>query len=226
MKRRVLIVEDDESISMVVRANLEYEGFETACVSDGSQALPAIRSFAPDLILLDLMLPGLDGFEICGAVSQGSLRTPVIILSARSQSADKIRGLRLGADDYVTKPFALDELLARVHAVIRRTSPGPARMKLGDVQIDFTALQGTKGKAPLQLTHREFEVLRLLWVHRNQVVTRERLLRTIWGYSDAPITRTVDHFIFRLRSKIEVDPNHPRYLHTVYGEGYTLTAPD
>ena len=225
MERRILIIEDDPSITLMVRDNLEYEGFKVSSVADGSRAIQAARSFMPDLILLDLMLPGLDGYEICSAISQSTLRIPVIILSARSQSADKVRGLQLGADDYVTKPFSLDELLARVHAVIRRTSTSPVELTLGDVHIDFTALRGTKGNVSLSLTHREFEVLRLLWIHRNKVVTRNQLLRTIWGYGEIPVTRTVDHFVARLRSKIEPDPRHPRYLQTVYGDGYMLTPP-
>lgn len=225
MERRILIIEDDPSITLLVRNNLEYEGFKVSSVADGRQAIQAVRSFTPDLILLDLMLPGLDGFEICRAISQSSLGIPVIILSARSQSADKVRGLELGADDYVTKPFSLDELLARVHAVMRRTSSNPVELKLGDVHIDFTARRGTKGGVSLPLTHREFEVLRLLWIHRNKVVTRTQLLRTIWGYGEPPMTRTVDHFVARLRSKIELDPRRPQFLQTVYGDGYMLTPP-
>lgn len=225
MERRILIIEDDPSITLMVRNNLEYEGFKVSSVADGRQAIQAARSFMPDLILLDLMLPGLDGFEICRAISQSSLGIPVIILSARSQSADKVRGLELGADDYITKPFSLDELLARVHAVMRRsTSSSPVELKLGDVHIDFTSRRGTKCGVSLPLTHREFEVLRLLWIHRNKVVTRSQLLRTIWGYGgEIPVTRTVDHFVARLRSKIELDPRRPQYLQTVYGDGYMLT---
>jgi DNA-binding response OmpR family regulator len=194
------------------------------CIARGDQSLRAVRSFAPDLILLDLMLPGLDGFEICRAITEGGFHTPVIILSARSQSADKIRGLKLGADDYVTKPFSLEELLARVHAVMRRIDPSPQYMTMGDLSVDFKALRAIKADCEVPLTHREFEVLRLLWMHRGSVVTREQLLRTIWGYSDVPLTRTVDHFIARLRSKIESDPRHPRYLQTAYGDGYILMS--
>ena len=226
MERRILIIEDDPSITVMVRDNLEFEGFKVSTVADGSQAIQTVRSFMPDLILLDLMLPGLDGFEICRAISQSTLGIPVIVLSARSQSADKVRALKLGADDYVTKPFSLDELLARVHAVMRRTSSNPVELKLGDVHIDFTARRGTKGGVLLQLTHRELEVLRLLSIHRNKVVTRTQLLRTIWGYGEIPVTRTVDHFVGRLRSKIEPDARHPRYLQTVYGDGYMLMIPD
>jgi DNA-binding response OmpR family regulator len=226
MKRRVLIVEDDPSIRLMLEHNLVDEGFEVQCVSKGDSAMSAIRGFAPDLILLDLMLPGLDGFEICSAISESVTDTRIIIISARSQCAEKIKGLKLGADDYVTKPFSLDELLARVHAVMRRVDSSPQRMVLGDLSVDFTTLRAVKGHKELALTHREFEVLRMLWIHRGSVVTRERLLRTVWGYADTPLTRIVDHFVARLRSKIEADPRHPRYLHTVYGDGYTLTPRD
>ena len=223
MKRRILIVEDDPSITRMVRDNLVYEGFDVECVTRGDQALSQVRSFAPDLILLDLMLPGLDGFEICSVVAQSAVRVPMIIVSARSQTSDKIQGLELGADDYITKPFMFGELLARIHAVMRRTSAAPDEIDIGDIHLDFSALRATKGNKPLSLTHREFEVLRLLWIHRDKVVTREQLLRSVWGYTEVPLTRTVDQFIVRLRSKIESDPHQPRFLHTVYGDGYRLT---
>jgi len=223
MKRRILIVEDDPSITRMVRDNLVYEGFDVECVTRGDQALSHVRSFAPDLILLDLMLPGLDGFEICSVVAQSAVRVPMIIVSARSQTSDKIQGLELGADDYITKPFMFGELLARIHAVMRRTSAAPDEIDIGDIHLDFSALRATKGNKPLSLTHREFEVLRLLWIHRDKVVTREQLLRSVWGYTEVPLTRTVDQFIVRLRSKIESDPHQPRFLHTVYGDGYRLT---
>ena len=220
---RVLVIEDDPLITKMVRHNLAYEGFEVESVASGDEALARIRSFAPDLILLDLMLPGLDGFEICRAIAEGPSRIPIIILSARSAVADKVRALNLGADDYLTKPFTLDELLARVHAVMRRMSPAPDVLELGNIHINFAALRATKGRRRLSLTPREFDVLRLLSSHLGEVVTREQLLRSVWRFAEVPVTRTVDHFIARLRSKIEPDPRRPRYLHTVYGEGYRLT---
>jgi DNA-binding response OmpR family regulator len=223
MKSRVLIVEDDPSITRLLRDGFEFHGFTVECVSHGAIALRTIRSFTPDLILLDLMLPGLDGFEICSAVTEGLLRIPIIVLSARSDFSDKIRALRVGADDYVTKPFNFDELLARVEALLRRTHPALDSFDLGDVHVDFSSLTATKGKRNLELTHREFEVLRFFWAHPDAVITRERLLRSVWGYDAPPTTRTVDHFIARLRAKIEDDPHNPRYLHTVYGDGYKLT---
>ena len=226
MNRRILLVEDDPLITRMVRDNLVFDGFEVSCVASGDQALSQVRSFAPDLILLDLMLPQLDGFEICKAVSQSPRRIPIIVISARDQVSDKIRVLKIGADDYVTKPFKFDELLARIHAVIRRTNAAPDEMRLGNIKINFSALHAIKDGESLVLTAREFEVLKLLWINRDNVVSREQLLRSIWGFSEAPLTRSVDQFIARLRSKIEVDPRHPRYLHTVYGEGYQLTPGD
>ena len=223
MKQRILIIEDDPSISRMVCDGLEYHRFIVACVAEGNKALNAIRSFAPDLILLDLMLPGLDGYEICRCVAEGPSPVPMIILSARSQCSDKVKALQFGADDYVTKPFFFDELLARIDALLRRTQPIPKTFALGDVQIDLAQLTAFKSGKQLELTHREFEVLRFLLVHHDNVVTRERLLRSVWGYGEVPTTRTVDHFIARLRHKIEDDPHHPRYLHTVYGDGYKLT---
>jgi DNA-binding response OmpR family regulator len=165
----------------------------------------------------------LDGFDICRAVAEGSLRIPIIVLSARSECSDKVRALRVGADDNVTKPFNFDELIARVDALLRRTHPAPDSFEFGNVHIDFSSLTAIKGKKNLDLTHREFEVLRFFWTHRDVVVTREQLLRSVWGYDAPPATRTVDHFIARLRAKVEDDPHNPRYLHTVYGDGYKLT---
>lgn len=223
MNHRIVLIEDDASIARLVRDGLEYHGFAVECVSNGSSAIAAIRSFAPDLIILDLMLPGMDGFEICRAVNESSFPRPIIVLSARSDCSDKVRALRIGADDYVTKPFAFDELVARVDAILRRTGSTTGSFDLGDVHVDFPKLVATKRGKPLDLTHREFEILRFFWNHRDKVVTRDQLLKSVWGYDAVPTTRTVDHFIARLRSKIEDDPHNPRYLHTVYGDGYKLT---
>jgi two-component system, OmpR family, response regulator VicR len=220
---RIMVIEDDATLSRVIRDNLVFKGFEVECLSDGIDALPRIRSFAPDLLLLDVMLPGLDGFEICRLNAESPFPVPTIILSARSQNMDKVRGLELGADDYLTKPFTLDELLARINALLRRTHRESHGLDLGAVHIDFSNFTATKGGACLSLTDREFAVLKVLASHPNQLVTREQLLRSAWGYSEAPMTRTVDYFIGRLRAKIEPDPRHPRYIHSIYGEGYRLT---
>jgi DNA-binding response OmpR family regulator len=225
MTKRVLIVEDDKAIARLLRDNLEYEGFVVETCDNGHEALATVKRFTPDLLLLDLMLPhGADGFEICRSLADGPTRVPVIILSARGLKEDRIRGLTLGADDYVTKPFALDELLARVHAVLRRTKPPIDQLRLGNTVIDFRRLEAYCGAKRLELTDREFEILHCLAERAGHVVTRDELLRLVWGYSDAPLTRTVDNFIFRLRHKLEPDPRHPTYIRKAYGDGYRLVT--
>jgi DNA-binding response OmpR family regulator len=222
MKRRILIVEDNAGLASVLSDNLILEGFDVRTVDDGNLAITRSREFAPDLIILDVMLPGKDGFELCGLLRHGR-RTPVIMLTARSQKDDRIRGLRLGADDYVTKPFDLEELLARIHAVLRRTRPNVERMVLGQIVIDFRSLKAWDDKQEIDLTHREFELIRYLAERQGVVVDRDELLREVWGYASAPNTRSVDQAVVRLRKKIEPDPQHPVFIHTVHGNGYCLT---
>ena len=171
------------------------------------------------------MLPGLDGFEVCRALGRGPDRTPIIMLTARTGHDDKVRGLELGADDYVTKPFAFDELFARINAVLRRSHPRLDRIVLGDIEVDFRRYRASRGGRDLALTHREVELLHYLAERAGRVVTREELLRLVWRYSDVPATRTVDNFIARLRRKIEPDPHHPPFIRTVHGDGYSLTTP-
>ncbi len=168
------------------------------------------------------MLPGMGGFDLCSVLRQGG-HTPIIILTARGQKADKVRGLNLGADDYVTKPFDLEEFLARVRAVLRRARPLVEELALGPVTIDFRARRATKDSRPLHLTYREFELLQYLAERQKHAVYRDELLREIWGYANAPTTRSVDHAIARLRKKIEPDPHHPTFIHTVHGDGYCLS---
>lgn len=222
MKRRILIVEDNVGLASVLSDNLILDGFEVQTVHDGDLAVAKARDFAPDLIVLDVMLPGKDGFELCGLLRQ-SRRTPIVMLTARSQKHDRLLGLKLGADDYVTKPFDLEELLARIHAVLRRTRPDIERLTLGRVTIDFRALQAWDGDHSIELTHREFELLRYLAERQEVVVDRNQLLREVWGYASTPNTRSVDQAIVRLRKKIEPDPQHPTFIHTVHGDGYCLT---
>ena len=222
MTRRILIIEDNVGLATVLSDNLKLEGFEVQIVHNGDNAIAKTRDFAPDLIVLDVMLPGRDGFSLCAALRQ-LRRTPIVMLTARSQKSDRILGLKLGADDYVTKPFDLEELLARIHAVLRRSRPDVERLSLGDVTIDFQALQASKGDRPIELTHREFELLRYLAEREEVVVDRNQLLREVWGYASKPNTRSVDQAIVRLRKKIEPDPQHPTFIHTVHGDGYCLT---
>jgi len=224
MSGRILIVEDDNMLAKVIGDNLRFAGYEVSAAADGHDAVARLRTFQPDLVLLDLMLPDRSGFDLCGVLRQDG-RTPVVILSARAQKADKLRGLKLGADDYLTKPFDLDELLARIQAVLRRSRRGVDRLVLGAVTIDFNALRAVTGKREVHLTHREFGVLRYLAERHERVVYRDELLREIWGYLDVPpTTRSVDHAIARLRKKIEPDPHRPRFIRTVHGDGYVLNT--
>jgi DNA-binding response OmpR family regulator len=223
MKRRILVVEDDASLARVLCDNLVYEGFDVALAGDGLRALKEHHVFNPDLVLLDLTLPGLDGLEVCRRLNREQSRTGIIVLTARTQNDDKVQGLRLGADDYITKPFALDELLARIHAVLRRVHPADDDLMLGSLHIDFTRYSAERNNQKVAFSQREIEVLRYMSVRSGKVVTREELLRDVWGYQNIPLTRSVDNLIARLRWKIEPDPENPRYIHTVYGDGYRLT---
>jgi two-component system alkaline phosphatase synthesis response regulator PhoP len=224
MNKRILLIEDDKAIGRLMRGNLQYEGFDVEWCETGRQAGEKIKLFSPHLVLLDLMLPaGVDGLEICRSLTESRERTPVIILTAKDQQADKVRGLMAGADDYVTKPFAFDELLARIHAVLRRTTVRLDELRLGETVIDFRRLRAFTGNQALILTDKEFEILRYLAERAGKIVSRDELLHLVWGYESTPVTRTVDNFIFRLRQKIEPDPRHPQFIHTVYGGGYRLT---
>ncbi len=226
MNKRILLIEDDKAIGRLMQGNLQYEGFDVEWCETGGQAEEKVRQFSPHLVLLDLMLPaGVDGLEICRSLTESRERTPVIILTAKDQQADKVRGLMAGADDYVTKPFAFDELLARIHAVLRRTTARLDELRLGDTVIDFRRLRAFTGTQALILTDKEFEILRYLAERAGKIVSRDELLHLVWGYESPPVTRTVDNFIFRLRQKIERDPRHPQFIHTVYGDGYRLTIP-
>jgi DNA-binding response OmpR family regulator len=223
MKKRILIVEDDAALTKVLSHNLVFEGFQVQAVGNGDLAINVAKAFAPDLVLLDIALPGRNGLELCRIWREGT-RTPIVFLTARSQKEDKLRGLKAGADDYVTKPFDLEELMARVHAVLRRARPRVDRLNLGAVTIDFLNLQARAGSHAIELSHREFLLLRYLAERPDSIVHRDELLRELWGYPDASYTRAVDHAIARLRRKIEPDPHRPQFIHTVHGDGYSLTS--
>jgi two-component system response regulator VicR len=222
MKQQILVVEDDAPLAQVLRDNFLFEGYGVDIASDGAEALAKIRAQPPDLVLLDLMIPTLDGFEVCRQLGLTEPRTPIVILTARGQAEDKIRGLQLGADDYVTKPFVLEELMARIHAVLRRARPGLGRVELGDVTVDFVQQRAWREGQAITLTMREFELLQYLVERAGTVATREELLHSVWGYQETTLTRTVDNFIARLRRKIESDPHHPRHIRTAHGGGYCL----
>ena len=219
---RILIVEDDASLARVLSDSLNDEGFQCRTTGNGNTAINIVSAFAPDLVLLDIGLPGKDGLELCRLWREGP-RIPVIMLTARVLKRDKLRGLEAGADDYVTKPFDLEELIARVRAVLRRSRPSLARLVLGDVVIDFQSHQAWNSDAPIDLSHREFALLHYLAERPDSIVQRDELLRDVWGYPESPHTRSVDHAIARLRRKIERDPHHPQFIHTVYAGGYLMT---
>jgi DNA-binding response OmpR family regulator len=222
LRKRILVVEDDAALAKGLQDNLVSEGFDALCVSDGSRAQAAVADFTPDLIVLDLMLPGVSGFELCRAIRDAG-ETPILVLTARSQKADKIRCLDHGADDYLTKPFDLEELLARIRAILRRTRPNLEMLTMGAVTIDFKSRLALRGGADLHLTHKEFEILHYLAEREGHVVHREELLKELWGYAQTPFTRSVDTAMARLRKKIESDAHRPRFIHTVHGDGYCLT---
>jgi DNA-binding response OmpR family regulator len=224
-KKRILLVEDDRHLSRVLADNLTFCGFEVERVADGNAALTVHRAFVPDLVLLDIMLPGRSGFDLCGSIREGG-RTPIIILTARDQQRDKVQGLTLGADDYITKPFDFDELLARILAVLRRARLTVRLIKLGDVVVDLGALTAAAGRRDIHLTRREYDLLSYLAERQGAVVYRRELLREVWGYADGAATRAVDYAVRRLRKKIEPNPHKPRYIHAVHGDGYSLTPDD
>jgi DNA-binding response OmpR family regulator len=222
MSARILIVEDDTALAILLRDNLVFEGYTVDIAVDAISALAKASEVTPDLVLLDLMLPDGDGFEVCHQLSEQSPRTSVVILSARQEQRDKVRALGLGADDYITKPWAMDELIARIHAVLRRTHPGVGRMQIGRALVDFSTHEAFRGGLRLFLTTREFELLQFLAERQGRVASRDEVLQTVWGYHTSTLTRTVDNFIARLRRKIEVDPRHPRHILTAHGGGYYL----
>jgi two-component system alkaline phosphatase synthesis response regulator PhoP len=223
----ILIVEDDAVLCEVLKDGLEHEGYRVRVVADGRTALAAIAADPPDLVLLDVMLPVESGLEVCRRLRSAGDPTPVIMLTARGLEADRVRGLRLGADDYVDKPFGFSELLARIEAVLRRSPRAPRlgdRVIVGTLSIDLRSQRAWLDGDPLELRPREFRVLAYLASRRNEVVSREELLRSVWGYRRPPDTRTVDVHVARLRRKIEADPGSPRLLVTVARRGYRLSG--
>jgi DNA-binding response OmpR family regulator len=221
---KVLVVEDDDSILLGLEMNLEAEGYQVVVAKEGPSALEVFEREQPDLVLLDLMLPGLDGFAVLEAIRRKDRETPVLVLSARDGQQDKIRGLDIGADDYVTKPFSLPELLARINAALRRRRVGGGQasqhLSFEDTQIDTATREVKRSGALIEMTLKEYELLVLLYLARGRVLTREQILRGVWGDDYEGTERTVDNFINRLRTKLETDPDNPRWILTVRGVGY------
>jgi len=227
MPARILLIEDDEIFRTIISDNLRSEGYRVDAVGDGQAALAHLRSTAPDLILLDLTLPDLDGLGLCPLLKKHGSSIPLIILSARDQKIDKLKGLRLGADDYIVKPTDMEELIARVAAVLRRARPRVDRLRIGSTTVDFRTQRAVCGHTSVRLTFHEFKLLEYLAQRPFQMVPREELLTEVWGYLNPNIaTRSVDQTVLRLRKKLEPNPHQPTYIHTAPGIGYCLRLPD
>jgi len=224
---RILIVEDETQMLLGLKDNLEFEGYEVDVAEDGEQGLEKILKNSYDLILLDVMLPKLSGFDVCKKARAQGVESCILMLTAKGEEIDKVLGLELGADDYITKPFSLRELLARIKAALRRSPSAFIQDKIvnmGKLEVNFVSYEAKEGNKPVALSHKEFEILKYFWQHENKTVSREALLEEIWGYGSMTTTRTVDNFILRLRQKIEQDAAHPKHILTVHGTGYKYIA--
>ena len=220
---KVLIIEDEPNMVLGLKDSCEYEGYEVSVARDGKEGLEKAATEKPDIILLDLMLPLMSGIDVCRTLRTRGIDTPILMLTARNQEIDKVVGLEVGADDYVTKPFSIMELLARIRAHLRRAAKQVADIEsfvFGDVELDFKKYVARKGGQVLDLSPREFEILRYLIRRRGEIVTRDELLDEVWGYDSNPVTRTVDNHIARLRQKIEPDPSAPQHIITAHRLGY------
>ncbi len=223
---RILLIEDEPAMQLGLKDNLEIEGYEVEVAGDGELGLAKIKAHPVDLILLDVMLPRLSGFDVCKKARAAGITTPIVLLTARGEEIDKVLGLELGADDYITKPFGVRELLARIKAILRRSAGIPAKelqlVSIGRLHVDFAAFVARENDSEVKLSHKEFEILAYLHQNKNQVVSRYDLLEKVWGYDEQPTTRTVDNFMVRLRQKVELNPNQPKVILTVHGTGYKL----
>ena len=229
MKKHILIVEDDAHIRLGLTESLRAEGFEVTDCSAGSEALSLVKQRKPDLLVLDIMLPGKSGYDLCREIRATKNRVPILMLSAKGQEIDKVVGLELGADDYVTKPFSLRELIARIQALLRRSAQPveedvamPDEIQFGNVKIDTRALRGTRGKTKFELTPRELKVLAVLFRERGKAVSRDQILNEVWGIEYYGTTRTLDQLVVKLRQKVEDEPADPKFIVTVHSLGYRL----
>jgi len=224
---KVLIVEDEPDMARGLQFNLEARGFEVVLAADGDAGLRAAAEARPDLVVLDVMLPKRDGFDVCRALRRTQPALPILMLTARGRDEDAVLGLKLGADDYVRKPFSVAELVARIETLLRRASAAgrrPARLVFGGVDVDFLCHEASRDGRPLELSAKEFEMLRYFAGRHGEVVSREDLLNAVWGYHSMPGTRTVDTHMVKLRQKVETDPAQPRHLITVHGLGYKFVG--
>ena len=228
MHPRVLLIEDEAGLRLTLSDRLGSEGYAVETASDGEAGLACATSGGYDLIVLDVMLPRMNGFDVCREVRQRGVTTPILMLTARGQVVDKVVGLKLGADDYLTKPFETIELMARLEALLRRrpsgAQPGGDIYRFGDVVVDMRRMEVTRGGEPVELSAREFKLLRHFIAHRGATLSRDALLADVWGYDEMPLTRTVDVHVAGLRQKIEANPKMPEYILTVHGLGYKFVG--
>jgi DNA-binding response OmpR family regulator len=224
---KILIVDDEPAMREGLSDNLIFEGYQVGMAANGVLALNRLQEEQYDLVVLDVMMPEMSGFDVCKKLRQDGNDIPVILLTAKGEEIDRVLGLELGADDYLTKPFSLRELIARIKAILRRSEGSSSSTKnqnevIGLMKVDFHQFEASVAGDKVKLSHREFEVLHFLWKRKQQVVSRDDLLKNIWGYDEFPTTRTIDNFILRLRQRIEVDPNQPKIILTVHGLGYKM----
>ena len=224
---KILVVEDEPNMVAGLRDNFEFEGYQVITARDGVEGLQRALDESPDLVVLDVMMPRMSGLEVCKQLRAKRGSIPIIMLTARGQEVDKVVGLELGADDYVTKPFSIRELLARVKAVLRRTSVLPKdqdRRSFGEVEVDLRKCRVLKSGQVIDISSKEFELLKYFIVHSGETLSRDRLLEDVWGYDNYPTTRTVDTHLVRLRQKLEPNPDQPQYFLTVHGTGYRFVG--
>ena len=221
--KKILVIEDDKAVRRGISDNLTNEHFEVLACGDGKEGYEMARKNAVDLIILDIMLPSMNGNEVCKQLRQDGVQTPILMLTSKKEEVDKVLGLELGADDYVTKPFGTRELVARIKALLRRqaeTRKELSELTFGDVYVDFKKQEAAKGKKSLRMSAKEFQLLKYFAEREGQVVSRDQLLSDVWGYEETPTTRTVDNYILSLRKKIEPNSAKPKHLLTVYTSGY------
>jgi DNA-binding response OmpR family regulator len=226
MKLKILVVDDEPNMTRGLRDNLEFEGYAVEVAEDGEAGLKSILANRFDLVLLDVMMPKLSGFDVCRKVREAGVEVPIIFLTAKGEEIDKVVGLELGSDDYITKPFSVRELLARVKAILRRKTPAAAKegetVKIGKLEVNFGSFTAHDEKGEVKMSHKEFEILKYLLQRKNEIISRQDLLHNVWGYDEMPTTRTVDNFIVKIRHKVETDVESPRIILTVHGTGYKL----
>jgi two-component system alkaline phosphatase synthesis response regulator PhoP len=232
MKKHILIVDDEEHLADALAHNLQFEGYSTTIAYDGEEGLHLARTIQFDLVILDIMMPKLDGLEVCKRLRATGSKVPILFLTAKSADADRLLGLKVGADDYVAKPFLLEELILRINGIFRRqewysTAPDEQEVfRFGDNEVNFQTYEATNDGRTVRLTEKECMLMKLLVERRNQVVSREEILERVWGYRFSTSSRTIDNFIVRLRRYFEPDPKTPQYIHSVRGVGYRFTVPD